>query len=184
MEKYVDEGFRKPGKRTSGKTKADDRRRKLLAQIHIPVNAGFITDEERRDLIFARYGARSSKELSDQQLAELATSFRAKGWLDGKIPGGTGAALDDERPTKKQWRRLAALCKNIGWEKGLEAPQLRKLVRKLCTVPGAATGGAKIDDVRFVTRKGMLALHLALENMIDRNRRKGEAESPDPVSIN
>jgi len=175
---------RRPAKSGAGKPGLDDRRRKLLAQVHIPVNAGFISDEERRDLLLTRYGARSSKDLTDRQLAELVAEFRENGWLDSNIPGGSGGPLDYQRPTQKQWRKLAALCKNVGWKEGLDAPQLRKLVRKLCKVPGAEAVGAKLDDVRFVTAEGMVALHLALENMIERNRRKGEAAAPDSEPTN
>ena len=115
-------------------------RGRLLAKLHIAVQANPATDQEYRDWLEVGWGVRSSADLSLNQLRQAIGELERAGWLDGLARGGDG----EDRPTAKQWNFLAALSRNRGWD-GLEAPQLATFVKRI----------AKVDSPRFLTRQGM-----------------------------
>lgn len=56
------------------------------------------------------------------QLDALVRELKRDGWLKDYRPGGHA----DNRPTDAQWRKLAALCRRLGWVQGLDDPALNR----------------------------------------------------------
>jgi len=67
-----------------------DPRRRALAAIHV-IKGKCMTEDEYRRLLDQRYGVRSSKDLSDEQLSQF------RGWLAGTYTFFSDLAIDSRR---------------------------------------------------------------------------------------
>jgi len=142
-------------------TKEKTERQRLLAQLHIALNAGSTADKEYRDWLEAYWGVRSSADLDPPQLREAIAHLTAPGWLESAMRGDPGKG----RPTPKQWTLLEALARSMEWN-GLDAPELAAFLKRT----------AKVDSPRFLTRKGATHVITGLNKWIEQQaaRQAGE----------
>lgn len=106
----------------------------------------------------------SSKDCTDAELSRLCDLLRAAGALDDGRPlgkAGTGGKGND-RPTRAQWIKLKVLCKQRDWKAGIDEPAFATFVRRI----------AKVDNPRFLTKSGVRAVIVALENWIEHDRKR------------
>lgn len=115
------------------------RRNTLLGLIHQGTGRMFGDDHEsHRSWVHARTGKRSCRDCTDAQLQAMVKELCRNGVLDGKMRGGQGV----DRPTSRQWAKLAALARARGWRDGLEDKRLAGFIRRT----------AKVSSPRFLTR--------------------------------
>lgn len=110
-------------------------------------------DDTYRAWLEKQTGKRSCTECSEGELAHLAGDLRANGFQPKPFPraGGKGA----NRPTDRQLQTVDQLAKEKGLA-GLEDPGLVTLCRRV----------AKVDNPRFLDRKGVSSLIIALERWV------------------
>lgn len=145
-------------------------RNKLISQVHLGTSRlfGRHDDEAHSQYLFHHTGKASCTQLTDLELDYLAKQLRKAGALDGdgNTVGGEGAG----RPTKDQWRKLAALSRQKGWG-GLESKDLQAFIGKT----------AKVTNSRFLTREGITKVITGLEKWIKEEQEKGHVHvMPDP----
>ena len=144
-------------------------RNRLLAQLHIALKQKRITDESYRNWLEKLFSVRSSTELDDDQLKQAVKLLRSAGWLDGRGRGATNG--NGDRPTDKQWSKLAALSRQMGWS-GLEDKALATFVLRI----------AKVNSPRFLNREQMRKVITALQKWresLDKKAAKTQIQSED-----
>lgn len=109
-------------------------------------------DGAYRDWLHSKTGKRSCKELTSPQLDALVRELKRDGWLTDYRPGGRA----DNRPTDAQWRKLAALCHELDWDKGLDDPALDRFCMRT----------AHVASARFLTKALMSQVITGLERWI------------------
>ena len=123
-------------------------RKTLYGLVHkgAEVKFGCLPTDERdtayRDWLAMRTGQRSCKGLTELQLAALVRELKRDGSLADYRPGGKAP----DRPTDAQWRKLAALCKALNWQGGLDDPALDRFCQRT----------AHVSKARFLT-KGLIS---------------------------
>lgn len=138
-------------------------RNDLYAMVHMGAKRLGMDEDTRRSWMEKHTGKRSAKGCSDAELSRLCDLLRAASALDDGRPlgkadsGGKGA----DRPTRAQWIKLKTLCKKRGWS-GIDDPAFATFVRRI----------AKVDNPRFLTKTGVRAVILGLENWIEYDRKK------------
>lgn len=116
---------------------------------------GIDSDDAYRDwlAINTRIGKeqpqRSCTTCTNKQLGHLVGLLRRLGALDGNARGGKGI----DRPTSRQWAKLAGLGRAMGWDGGLEDARMQAFIKRT----------AKVDNTRFLTRKGITECITGLE---------------------
>lgn len=113
-------------------------------------------DNAYRAWLVERTGQRSCKGLTFAQLQALLDELIADGWLKDLSKSRLGGTSPD-RPTERQWRKLAALTKVMGWDGGLNAHQLQNFVQRT----------AKVSGTRFLTKVSISQVIAGLENWIE-----------------
>jgi len=139
-------------------------RRDWIKMVHLGAKRLAMDEPTRRAWMEKHTGKRSSTDCTDRELSRLCDLLRAAGALDDGRPLGkadTGGKGHD-RPTRAQWIKLKVLCKQRGWKAGIDEPAFATLVRRV----------AKVDNPRFLTKSGVRAAILALENWIEHDRQK------------
>ena len=142
-------------------------RNALLAMVHIGAKGQFGDDRTAyEDFLEAHTGKRSCKSLSDRQLDTLVAVMRDKGMIKAKPvkstqsrSAGGGKAFD--RPTEPQRRKLAALARDMGWQR-LDDPALLQFIKRT----------TRIEAVRFLSRTQMSQVITGLERWRDQERVK------------
>lgn len=64
-----------------------------------------------------------------------------------------------------EWKRCAALCKSLGWRKGINDPGFAAFVKRV----------AKVENPRFLTSTGIRNVIVGLERWIEHDKRKEQA---------
>ncbi|MNF28233.1 hypothetical protein D3C85_729340 [compost metagenome] len=105
-----------------------------------------------RDWLAQRTGQRSCKGLTEMQLAALVRELKRAGCLPDYRPGGRAP----DRPTDAQWRKLAALCKVLSWQGGLDDPALDQFCQRT----------AHISKARFLNQRLASQVITGLERWI------------------
>lgn len=116
-------------------------------------------DAQYRNWLEERTGQRSCKPLTYAQLTCLVNELKAGGWLKNSRnykPGGSAPG----RPTEQQWRKLAALSHERGWQ-GLDSPSLNTFVQRTVGLAGT----------RFLTKSTISAVISGLEKWLRPNQR-------------
>lgn len=138
------------------------RRRNLLAQIHLGAKRLGLSEDQYRGWLEQSTGKRSCRDLNDKQLAHLAAALRKHGAADGGQRGGTSI----DRPTDKQWDKLAAMSRRMGWN-GLEDSRLATFVKRV----------VKVEAPRFLTRQQMSHVLVGLERWMAYRREHPQAQA-------
>lgn len=115
---------------------------------------------------------RSAKDCSEAQLSLLADLLRDLGALDrpGMAPA-TSVASGPDRPTQAQWRMALGLSKKLGMSGATNDPDLANFCKRV----------AKVDNPRFLDRRGMHALISGLTAwQEDRAKRTPKAKGTAP----
>lgn len=139
-------------------------RRDWYAMLHLGCKRLGMDEPTRRDWMEKHTGKRSAKDCTDPELSRLVDLLRGSGALDDGKPlgradsGGKGG----DRPTRKQWKLAAVLCKRRGWREGVDDPGFAAFVRRV----------AKVDNPRFLTKTGIRAVIIGLENWIEHDHKK------------
>lgn len=139
-------------------------RRDWYAMLHLGAKRLGMDEDIRRAWMEKHVGKRSATQCSDAELSRLVDLLRGTGALDDGRPLGkadTGGKGGD-RPTQKQWKLAAVLCKRRGWAGRIDDPAFAAFVRRI----------AKVDNPRFLTKTGIRAVILGLENWIEHDRKK------------
>ncbi|HAF56016.1 MAG TPA: hypothetical protein DCL01_12610 [Thauera sp.] len=139
-------------------------RKDLIKIVHMGPKRLGMDEPTRRAWMEKHTGQRSAKDCTDAELSRLCDLLRAAGALDDGRPlgkAGTGGKGID-RPTRAQWIKLKVLCKQRGWPDGIDDHGFSTFVRRI----------AKVDNPRFLTRNGVRAVILGLENWIEHDRKK------------
>lgn len=142
-------------------------RRDCYAMLHLGAKRLGWDEDVRRAWMEKHVSKRSASDCTDGELARLVDLMRGTGALDDGRPLGkadTGGKGYD-RPTRQQWKLAAVLCKQRGWESGIDDTRFATFVRRI----------AKVDNPRFLTKTGFRAVILGLENWIEHDRKKGQA---------
>ncbi len=142
-------------------TKKSEKSR-LIAKIHIAIQKKGVTEEAYREWLEKLFNVRSSKYLDESQLIQAVEILTSAGWLDGNGRGATSEQGD--RPSAKQWAKLAALSRQMGWD-GLEDKALSTFCKRT----------AKVDSPRFLNRNKIRVVISALQkwhNSLDKKAAK------------
>lgn len=140
---------------------ADNRRKADLAMIHMAGKKLF-GDVSRDGAGRADYegwlaqhtGKSSARKLSRDERVQMVRTIRDLNILPDSRGGGRGKARNGaDRPTSRQWSKLAALAKARGWD-GLDDARLQGFVKRT----------AKIDNIRFMTRNQASLVITGLSN--------------------
>lgn len=110
--------------------KKAERRRKLLAAVHIAKMELDLLDEDYREILQEEFKARSAKALSNRDLIDLLKLFESKGWKS--------KAQNARQRTQKKTQAQALKEKAVGMlsravDEGFVRDP-RGLVRKICGV--------------------------------------------------
>lgn len=116
-----------------------------------------------RAWLVGQVGKSSCTDCTDQELSRLVTYLQQQGALVRPIDPAPASAGRIDRPTEKQWEYALDLSKKLGMSGKIDDPALATLCRKV----------AKIDNPRFLNRKGIASLINALENWL-KSRKKQE----------
>lgn len=132
-------------------------RNQLYGLIHMgAARLGYADDADYRSWLLELIGKRSLKDCNDAELASIATTLRACGALENPriapVQGGKG---DGGRPSRAQWARADALCRQLGLS-GCDDPGFAGFVRR--------TGS--VDHPRFLTRSSMSKVLTGLERWL------------------
>lgn len=135
-------------------------RHKLMAMVHIAAQHLGIehSSEEYRIWLEKHAGARSCKDLTDNQLAALVDRLKQQGCLERKT---TGSAPN--RPTQIQWRKMEILARRLGFGNAM-TPQFAVFVKRV----------TKLESPRFLTRKTISNVIIGLEKWLE-YKKKHEA---------
>lgn len=121
-------------------------------------------DDVYRAWLEKHTGKRSSKDCSEGELSALADELRDLGALDQAgaattPPGGSGP----DRPTQRQWRAALGLAKKCGLTGKPDDPAFITFCKKI----------AKVETPRFLTRDGISAVMVGLENWLAYKKKQG-----------
>lgn len=142
-------------------------RRDWYAMLHLGAKRLGMDESTRRAWMEKNVGKRSAKDCTDAELSALVDLLRGAGALDDGRPLGkadTGGRGPD-RPTDKQWKLAAVLCKKRGWRDGIDDPSFAAFVHRI----------AKVSNPRFLTQAGIRAVIIGLNNWIEHDRKKENA---------
>ena len=133
-------------------------RNNFMAMIHIAAAHLDIKNhsEEYRDWLESVSGARSCKELTDDQLAVVVITLKEKGLLVKKPTGS-----DPNRPTHAQWAKVETLAKQLPLG-GAKSAHFTAWVKKV-------TG---LENPRFLTKASMRDVIAGLERWVAYKKRK------------
>jgi len=134
--------------------------RKRLAVIHIALEQVGLQDDLYRDILFANFGVKSSKELSAGQFVNLMGMFRYMGFESKGVYG--------EREGMASSRQLGFIF--WLWKKWTGGQRLDGLNRWLAKYHG-------VSHTRFLTQEKAAKVITALEEM--RRRQRENLESPE-----
>lgn len=117
---------------------------------------GFYDDDEYRNYLGIQTGQTSCKNLSDGALRQLVEELKQQGYLEDSLKfkkrlGGSSA----RHPSSKQWAKLAALAKSMGWQ-GLDDPALDSFVKRT----------VKVERARWLTRDNISSVIVGLERWL------------------
>ncbi|MEZ8447004.1 regulatory protein GemA [Vibrio splendidus] len=117
---------------------------------------GFYDDDEYRNYLGIQTGQTSCKNLSDGALRQLVEELKQQGYLEDSLKfkkrlGGSSA----RHPSSKQWAKLAALAKSMGWQ-GLDDPALDSFVKRT----------VKVERARWLTRDNIRSVIVGLERWL------------------
>ncbi|TCL30411.1 uncharacterized protein DUF1018 [Vibrio crassostreae] len=117
---------------------------------------GFYDDDEYRNYLGIQTGQTSCKNLSDGVLRQLVEELKQQGYLEDSLKfkkrlGGSSA----RHPSSKQWAKLAALAKSMGWQ-GLDDPALDSFVKRT----------VKVERARWLTRDNIRSVIVGLERWL------------------
>lgn len=117
---------------------------------------GFYDDDEYRNYLGIKTGQTSCKNLSDGALRQLVEELKQQGYLEDSLKfkkrlGGSSA----RHPSSKQWAKLAALAKSMGWQ-GLDDPALDSFVKRT----------VKVERARWLTRDNIRSVIVGLERWL------------------
>lgn len=117
---------------------------------------GFYDEDEYRNYLGIKTGLTSCKDLSDESLRQLVHELKQQGFLadSPKFKQRLGGNSSNQ-PSSKQWAKLAALAKSIGWQ-GLDDPALDTFVKRTI----------KVERARWLTRDTIRQVILGLERWI------------------
>ena len=135
-------------------------RNNFMAMIHIAAAHLDIKShsEEYRDWLESVSGARSCKDLADNQLAAVVATLKQKGLLLNKP---TGSAPN--RPTNAQWAKVEALARQLPL-RGAKTPHFAAWVKKV----------TKLESPRFLTKATMRDVIAGLERWVAYEKTKSE----------
>jgi hypothetical protein len=140
----LNETYKSPKNMAAG-PQEQERRRKLLALVHIAKNEIPLSDDEYRDVI-AYWGVKSSADMSLPELEELVEYFETLGFkkkiIDPRAPGAGAGQIKalQERIKKETGKlnngdlRLKGLVKKIAKEDDLNACRNIKKLKQLLKV--------------------------------------------------
>ena len=117
---------------------------------------GFYDDDEYRNYLGIQTGQTSCNNLSDGALRQLVEELKQQGYLEDSLKfkkrlGGSSA----HQPSSKQWAKLAALAKSMGWQ-GLDDPALDSFVKRT----------VKVERARWLTRDNIRSVIVGLERWL------------------
>lgn len=137
-------------------------RKRILGMIHIAVKRLGWDDATYRAWLEKQTGRTSCKDCGDAQLSLVGDLLRDMGALDppDTVPGTGGSGPD--RPTQAQWRLVVKLSKDCGLSGATNDPGLKTLCARV----------AKIDNPRFLDKRGIQALINALEGWATSKRKR------------
>ncbi|MFK5947796.1 MAG: regulatory protein GemA [Methylococcales bacterium] len=136
-------------------------RNNLYAQLHIALKNKRVTDESYRKWLNEVFSVNSAKDLDEQQLRKAVRTLRSVGWLDGRGRGTTNKTGMGNRPSDKQWSKLAVLSRQLGMN-GLNDKALATFVYRI----------VKIHSPRFLTQQQIRKVIYALQKWIENKEKK------------
>jgi hypothetical protein len=130
------------------------RRRTLLHIAHKAADQLGWDDDMRRSIQETHTGHSSCRDMSDAQLARWCWKLKEMG-ADIYVPAPAPRGSQDlTKPTTRQLAQIERLAFERGWEDGLDDKMLRGFIKHT----------AKVDDIRFASRKKASFLITALLN--------------------
>lgn len=154
---------------TNALNKQLSNRNNFMAMIHIAASHLDIKShsDEYRDWLESVSGARSCKELTDDQLAAVVITLKEKGLLVKK-PSGSAP----NRPTSAQWAKVESLARQLPLG-SVRAPYFVAWVKKV-------TG---LENPRFLTKKSMRDVIAGLQRWVAYEKIKSEKAATSTPTI-
>ncbi|WP_367971624.1 regulatory protein GemA [Vibrio scophthalmi] len=119
----------------------------------LTVELGEFTDEAYRRTLVDMTGKSSCKAMNHGELEQIITHLKQFGYLEASKRYQPVKTSNPNRPTDAQWRKLAALCYDKGWQEGLKDKALTAFVKRT----------AGVTNPRFLTRQSISDVITGLE---------------------
>ncbi len=112
-----------------------DRRRAMMAKLHVARAELGLEEDAWRDLLEAATGNRSLREMADEDLARVLDRLRDKGWV-ARSPAGAGLAPVVRPMRQALLDKIEALLADKGAAQGRVVPwsYAEALCRRICKV--------------------------------------------------
>ena len=134
-----------------------EKRRSLLARVHIAAKEMGLDEETYRDLLERETGQRSAAGLSDGQLERVLAGFRRRGWRPGRSGGWRPRS---DKPWVRKAYALWGEAKRTGAFRDRRRSALRAFVQRQTDV----------EDPEWLTPQQAEKVIEALKAMIRRKR--------------